>query len=67
MVSAIEHLSMGYYDGITKKKARAHVNERNVINYIMYATVTKKLRHVSGDKSLVNPYQKPERLINHLI
>ena len=35
MVSAVEHLCVGYYDAITKKKARAHVNERNVVNYIM--------------------------------
>ena len=67
MVSAVEHLSVGYYDAITKKKARAHVNERNVVNYIMCPAVTKKLRHVSGEKSLVNPYQKPQRLINRLI
>ena len=67
MVSAMEHLCVGYYDAITKKKAWAHVNERNVVNYIMCPTVTKKLRHVSGDKSLVNPYQKTQRLINHFI
>ena len=54
MVSAVEHLCVGYYDA--KKKARAHVNVRNVLNYIMCPTVTKKLCHVSGDKSLVNPY-----------
>ena len=58
---------MGYYDAISKKKARAHVNERNVVNYIMCPAVTKKLCHVSGDKSLVNPYQKPQRLINRLV
>ena len=56
MVSAVEHLCVGYYDAISKKKARAHVNERNVLNNIMCPEVTKKLRHVSGDKSLVNPY-----------
>ena len=67
MVSAVEHLCVGYYDAISKKKARAHVNERNVLNYIMCPAVTKKLCHVSGDKSLVNPYQKPQRLINRLI
>ena len=58
---------MGYYNAISKKKARAHVNERNVVNYIMCPVVTKKLCHVSGDKSLVNPYQKPQRLINRLV
>ena len=47
MVSAVEHFCVGYYDSITKKKARAHVNERNVVNYIMCPAVTKKLRHVS--------------------
>ena len=66
MVSAVEHLCVGYYDEISKKKARAHVNETNVLNY-MCPTVTKKLRHVFGDESPVNPYQKPQRLINCLI
>ena len=51
MVSAVEHLYVGYYDAISKKKARAHINERNVLNYIMCPVVTKKLRHVSGDKT----------------
>ena len=63
MVSAVEHLCVGYYDAISKKKA----HERNILNYIMCPTVTKKLHHVSGDKSLVNPYQKPQQLINWFI
>ena len=67
MVSAFEHICVGYYDSITKKKVWAHVNERNVVNYIMCPAMTKKLRHISGDKSLVNPYQKPQTLINRLI
>ena len=67
MVSSMEHLCVGYYDAISKKKAWAHVNERNVVNYIMCPVVTKKLRHVSGDKCLVNPYQKPQCLINQLM
>ena len=45
MVSAVEHICVVYYDSITKKKVRAHVNERNVVNYIKCPTVTKKLRH----------------------
>ena len=66
MVSVVEHLFVGYYDAITKKKAWAHVNERNM--YILCPAVTKKLCHVSSDKSLlVNPYQKPQRLINRLM
>ena len=67
MVSVVEHLCVWYFDDITKKKAWAHVNERNVLNYIMCPTVMNKLRHVSGDKSLINTYQKPQRLINRLI
>ena len=67
MVSVVEHLCVGYYYNISKKKALAHVNERNVVNYIMCPAVTKKLRHISGDKCLVNPYQKPQRLINRLV
>ena len=27
----------------------------------------KKLGHVAGEKSLVNPYKKPQRLINRLV
>ena len=60
-------MCVGYYDAISKKKARAHVNEWNVVNYIMYPAVTKKLCHMSNNKSLVNPYQKPQRLINRLV
>ena len=67
MVSVVEHLCVGYYDVITKKNVWAHVNEREVVNYIMCPVVTKKFCHASGDKSLVNPYQKPERLINRLV
>ena len=67
MVSAVEHLCVGYYDAISKKKAWAHVNETNILNYIMCPAVTKKLRHVSANKSLVNSYQKPQRLINRVI
>ena len=52
MVSAVKHFHVGYYDAITKKKARAHVNKRNMVNYIMCPIVIKKLLHVSGDKSL---------------
>ena len=60
MVSAVKHFCVGYYTA--KKKAQAQVNERNVLNYIMCPAVTKKLRHVSGDNNLVNPYKKPQRL-----
>ena len=67
MVSVVEHICAGYYDSVTKKKVWAHVKERNIVNYIMCSVVTKMLRHISGDKSLVNPYQKPQRLINRLI
>ena len=67
MVSAVKHFHVGYYDAITKKKARAHVNKRNMVNYIMCPAVTKKLHYISGDKSLVNPDQKPQRLINRLL
>ena len=67
MVSVVEHLCVGYFDAIWKKKAQSHVNERNVVNYIMCPVVTKKLCQVYGDKSLVNPYEKPQRLMNRLI
>ena len=66
MVSALEHLYVGYYNAIFKKKAQAHVNEGNVVNYIMCPTIMRKLRHVYGNRSLVNPYQKLERLLNRV-
>ena len=67
MVSVLEHLYVGYYNAGSKKKAREHVNEKNVGNYIMCPAVTKKLRHVFGDKSLMKSYQKPQKLINRQI
>ena len=67
MVSVVEHMCVVYYGAISKKKVRAHINECNIVNYIMCPTVTKKLCDVSGDKSLVNPYQKTHQLINHLV
>ena len=50
MVNAVEHLCVGYYDVITKHKAQAHINKRNVVNYIMCPSMTKKLQHVTGEK-----------------
>ena len=39
MVSVVEHISVGYYNAISKKKARVHMNERNVVNYMCPAGV----------------------------
>ena len=43
MVSVVDHMCVVYYNAISKKKTRAHVNKRNVVNYIMCPVVTKNL------------------------
>ncbi len=60
-------MTVGYYDEIRKKRVREHCNENGLSSTFYCPAVTKKLRHVAGDKSLVNPYKKPQRLINRLV
>ena len=66
-VSNIELMTVGYYDEISKRRVREHCNENGLPSTFFYPAVTKKLRHVAGEKSLVNPYQKPQRLISRLL
>jgi DNA modification methylase len=58
---------VGFYDQISKKRVREHCNENGLSSTFFFPAVTRKLRHVAGDKSLVNPYQKPQRLINRFL
>ena len=58
---------MGFYDEISKRRVREHCNENGLPSTFFFPAVTKKLRHVAGEKSLVNPYQKPQRLISRLL
>ncbi|KAJ7567409.1 hypothetical protein O6H91_02G146000 [Diphasiastrum complanatum] len=66
LFSSFEMISIGYFDGLEKKRVKAHCNEdcNNVFNF---PAVTRKLRHIEGSHALVDPYQKPQRLINRLI
>ena len=66
-VSNTELITVGFYDEISKRRAREHCNENGLSSTLFFPAVTRKLRHVAGEKSLVNPYQKPQRLINRLI
>ncbi|KAH7404473.1 hypothetical protein KP509_15G027200 [Ceratopteris richardii] len=66
-VSATECITVGYYDEVSKRRVREHCNENGISNVLMFPAVTKKLRHVAGDMTLVNPYQKPRKLIMRLL
>ena len=66
-VSNTELITVGFYDAISKRRVREHCNESGLPSTFFFPAVTKKLRHVAGEKSLVNPYQKPQRLINRLL
>jgi hypothetical protein len=63
-VSNTKSISVGFYNQISKKTVREHCNENGLLSTFFFPTVTRKLRHVAGDKSLEKPYQKPQRLIN---
>ena len=63
----MEYITIGYFDEIKKQRVKEHSNERGFSNFLVYPTVTRKLRHISRDKSLVNPYKKPQRLIMPLL
>lgn len=66
-LSCTEYLTVGYFDSISKRRIRDHVTEDRVSNVLQFPAVTRKLRHVVGAKTIVNPYQKPQRLMNRLI
>ena len=67
-VNVIEYITVGYYDEIKKQRIKDHSNEVGGSNLLVYRAVTRKLRHVTTtEQGLVNPYQKPQRLMMHLI
>ena len=67
-VNAIEYITVGYYDEIKKQRIKEHSNEVGGSNLLVYPAVMRKLRHVTKTEcGLVNPYQKPERLMMRLI
>ena len=67
-VNAIEYITVDYFDEIKKQRIKEHSNEVGGSNLLVYPVVTRKLRHVTTiECELVNPYQKRQRLIMHLI
>ena len=67
-VNAIEYITVGYYDEIKKQRIKDHSNEVGGSNLLVYPVVTRKLQHVTTtEPGLVNPYQKPQRLMMHFI
>ena len=63
----MEYITVGYFDVIKKQRVKEHSKLGGCSNIFVYHAVTRKLRHISGDKGLVNPYQKPQRLIMWLL
>ena len=67
-VNTIEYITVAYFDEIRKKQIKEHSNEVRCSNLMVYPVVTRKLRHVTTTEcGLVNPYQKPQRLIMRLL
>ena len=67
-VNAIKYITFAYYDEIKKQRIKQHSNKVGGSNLLVYPTVTRKLRHVTTtERGLVNPYQKPQCLIMHLL
>ena len=67
-VNAIEYITLGSFDEIRKQQIKEQSTEVAGSNLLVYPTVTRKLRHVTTTKrGLVNPYQKPQRLIMRLL
>ena len=66
-VNVIEYIIVGYFDEIRKQRIKEHSNEVGGSNLLVYPTVTRKLQHVTITGGLVNPYQKPQRLIMRLL
>ena len=53
---------------IKKQRIKEHSNEVGGSNLLVYPVVTRKLRHITTtERGLVNPYQKPQRLMMRLI
>ena len=59
---------VAYYDEIMKQRIKDHSNEVGGSNLLVYPVDTRKLRHVTTtERGLVNPSQKPQRLMMRLI
>ena len=67
-INAMEYITVGYYDEIKRQRIKEHSNEVGCSNLLVYPAVTRKLRHVTTtERGLVNPYQKPQRLMMRLV
>ena len=67
MIHAFETMSIGYFAIVEKSNTILHCARRNVSNVFHFRVVTMKLRFLDGMKGIINPYQKPQRLINELL
>lgn len=67
MISSFELFSIGYYSAVDKCKVPMHCTQSNVSNLFTFPAVTKKLRYHGASKEIVNPYQKPQRLMNEIL
>ena len=67
MIHAFEMMSIGYYSLVEKSKTILHCARRNVSNVFHFSAVTRKLRFLDDMKGIINPYQKPQGLINELL
>ena len=66
-VSNTELMTVGFFDEISKCRVREHCTENGISSTLFFPIVTKKLGHIAGENSLVNPYQKLQRLITQLV
>ena len=67
-VNVIEYIIVGYFDEIKKQRIKENSNEVEGSNLLVYPAVTRKIRHVTTtERGLVNPYQKPQRVMMRLI
>jgi hypothetical protein len=62
----MEYMTVRYYDLlISKKRVQQHCTEDGSIsNRFQFLVIARKLKNVQGSAKFVNPYKKPQRLIN---
>ena len=66
-VSNNELMRVSFSDQISKRRVREHYTKNGMSSSFFCSTMTKKLRHATGEKSFVKPYQKLQRLITRLV
>ena len=67
-MNVIEYRIVAYFDESRKQRIKENSNEVEGSNLLVYPAVTRKLRYVTTtEHGLVNPYQKPQRLMMCLL